>query len=281
MKIIVKTATILLVCLIATPLLAGDCSQVRDQIPANKNNPKELRKLLEINPQCGEVWEALGDYFYKKEAWNEAYSNYEEAAKYLPDKNKLSSRLQELRPKVTAVIKDEQELLAYRRQVGGTAPALPEDSLKAGQMTTPSGTVKKAAGRKTQLESKSTPSSQQPSAQARARTEKVGLLILFEYDSAVITQEGKNLLAGYAAMLNKELAGRNFIVNGHTDNIGSRDYNLRLSLERANSVKSYLSANGVDPRRLEVRGYGFDKPIFDNDTESGRSKNRRVEFEEK
>ena len=88
MKIIVKTATVFLVCLIATTLLAGDCSLVRDQIPANKNNPKELRKLLEINPQCGEVWEALGDYFYKKEAWNEAYSNYEEAAKYLPDKNK-------------------------------------------------------------------------------------------------------------------------------------------------------------------------------------------------
>jgi outer membrane protein OmpA-like peptidoglycan-associated protein len=281
MKIIVKTATILLVCLMATPLLAGDCSQVRDQIQTNKNNPKELRKLLEINPQCGEVWEALGDYFYKKEAWNEAYSNYEEAAKYLPDKNKLSSRLQELRPKVTAVIKDEQELLAYRRQVGGTAPSLPEDSLNANQPKIPSGTVKKAPGRKTQLESKGTPSSQQPSVQPRAKTEKVGLLILFEYNSAVITPEGKNLLAGYAAMLNKELAGRNFLINGHTDNIGSRDYNLRLSLERANSVKSYLSANGVDPSRLEVRGYGFDKPIFDNDTESGRSKNRRVEFEEK
>lgn len=297
MRTIIKTATILIVCLISTSLLAGDCSQVGNQIAANKNNPKELRKLLEINPQCGEVWEALGDYFYEKKVWNEAYLNYEKAIQYLPGKSKLTSRLQELRPKSTTMIEDEQQMLAYKRQVGGTTASLPgsspsatlpltpssgaETSTIAGSQPTGSGPSKKTAGRKMQPASKSASSAELASTQARAKIDKVGLVILFEYNSAAITPEGKKLLAGFAEVLNKELAGRNFLIDGHTDNIGSRDYNLRLSQERARSVKSWLSANGVDSSRLEVRGYGLEKPIFDNDTESGRSKNRRVEFEEK
>ncbi len=295
MKGFIKGATILLICLIANPLFGGDCSQVSNQIASNKNKPKELRKLLEINPQCGEVYEALGDYFYDKKVWNEAYSNYEEAKKYLPDKTKLSSRLQELRPKVTALIENEQELLAYRRSIGGThtprelfhrissqAPS-PEAAKPtvAGSQPATAGPPKKAADQKMQLAGKSTSSSSQPSTQVRAKADKVGLVILFDYNSAEITPESKQLLTGFAQVLNAELAGRNFLINGHTDNIGGREYNLQLSEERARSVKSYLSANGVDSSRLEVRGYGFDKPIFDNDTDSGRSKNRRVEFQEK
>jgi len=264
MRKFIKGAMILLVCLIANPLFGGDCSQVSNQIAPNKNNPKELRKLLVISPQCGEVYEALGDYFYEKKVWNEAYSNYEEAKKYSPDKTKLSSRLQELRPKVTALIENEQELLAYRRSIGGTTPSLPT-----------------ASGPKTKLADKTTPSGQQLSTQARTKADKVGLVILFDFNSAEITPESKKLLAGFAQVLNTEFAGRNFLINGHSDNIGSREYNLQLSEERARSVKSYLSLNGVDSSRLEVHGYGFDKPIFDNDTESGRSKNRRVEFQEK
>jgi outer membrane protein OmpA-like peptidoglycan-associated protein len=66
-------------------------------------------------------------------------------------------------------------------------------------------------------------------------------------------------------------------INGHTDNTGTDNYNLRLSLERANAVKKILVKNGIAERRLSVKGYGKTKPVAPNDTEEGRILNRRIE----
>ena len=67
-------------------------------------------------------------------------------------------------------------------------------------------------------------------------------------------------------------------VDGHTDNAGNRNYNLNLSNERAEFVKNYLRTNGGVPlARMDVRGFGPDKPIATNATNDGKSKNRRVE----
>lgn len=68
-------------------------------------------------------------------------------------------------------------------------------------------------------------------------------------------------------------------VSGHTDNQGNRDLNLKLSEERAIKVKDYLVSRGIDAKRINVKGYGPDKPISANDTEEHRRLNRRVEFE--
>ncbi|MBO9199303.1 MULTISPECIES: OmpA family protein [Niastella] len=67
-------------------------------------------------------------------------------------------------------------------------------------------------------------------------------------------------------------------VYGHTDNQGSDDVNVPLSHKRAESVKSYLLKKGLKQNQIEAKGYGSEKPIADNSTESGRSKNRRVEI---
>lgn len=67
-------------------------------------------------------------------------------------------------------------------------------------------------------------------------------------------------------------------IGGHTDNTGSRDYNLQLSQKRANSVYQHLLESGIEKRRLLVKGYGPDRPRNKNDTESGRQENRRIEF---
>jgi outer membrane protein OmpA-like peptidoglycan-associated protein len=67
-------------------------------------------------------------------------------------------------------------------------------------------------------------------------------------------------------------------VDGHTDNTGSDDLNQKLSESRANSVKQYLVDNGIDESRIVATGYGETKPIADNKTAAGRSKNRRVEM---
>jgi OmpA-OmpF porin, OOP family len=67
-------------------------------------------------------------------------------------------------------------------------------------------------------------------------------------------------------------------LEGHTDNIGSYDFNIRLSNARAESVVRYLIEKGIDPPRIEYAGYGFTQPLESNDTDEGRKTNRRVTF---
>ncbi|MBI3365841.1 MAG: OmpA family protein [Ignavibacteriae bacterium] len=67
-------------------------------------------------------------------------------------------------------------------------------------------------------------------------------------------------------------------IHGHTDNVGKRAYNMKLSMARANAVKDYLVQRGIDEKRISTKGFGFDKPIASNDTPEGRQKNRRIEF---
>ena len=67
-------------------------------------------------------------------------------------------------------------------------------------------------------------------------------------------------------------------VEGHTDDRGKRDYNVKLSGERAESVRQYLIKAGVAEGRLKAIGYGPDRPADVNTTEAGRANNRRVEF---
>ncbi len=68
-------------------------------------------------------------------------------------------------------------------------------------------------------------------------------------------------------------------ISGHTDSKGARDHNMDLSRRRADAVKRWLTEHGVDGSRLETSGSGPDKPIDTNDTNAGRAKNRRIEFE--
>lgn len=101
---------------------------------------------------------------------------------------------------------------------------------------------------------------------------------LFEFDSDVLTEEGKQTIEANRADLRPELAQAYAgIIIGHTDNVGSAEYNLGLSLRRAESVRDYLIATGVEVDKLRVLGRGLGDPIASNDTEEGRALNRRVE----
>ena len=68
-------------------------------------------------------------------------------------------------------------------------------------------------------------------------------------------------------------------LSGHTDNVGKAEKNLKLSIERAFAVKSYFVIRGVSSEKIDAEGFGMERPIGDNDTESGRKLNRRVEIE--
>ena len=81
-------------------------------------------------------------------------------------------------------------------------------------------------------------------------------------------------------MLTKTGAKIQFQIQGHTDKIGTYQYNKDLSLKRAAAVKKYLvSVHGFGPDNLEIEGYGFEIPLDTNETEAGRRENRRVQFE--
>ena len=76
----------------------------------------------------------------------------------------------------------------------------------------------------------------------------------------------------------KEYPNANFLIEGHTDSRGSDSYNLKLSNERAASVRDYLTTIGMDGARLTSKGFGEERPIATNNTAAGRQQNRRVEI---
>lgn len=101
--------------------------------------------------------------------------------------------------------------------------------------------------------------------------------ILFDFNSAAIRGESRPVMEEVAQVLEKNPEWQ-LTIEGHTDSVGSGDFNLQLSRERATSVREYLVDLGIDASRLETEGYGETQPVADNATELGRSQNRRVEL---
>jgi len=100
----------------------------------------------------------------------------------------------------------------------------------------------------------------------------------FATGKAIIMKDSYELLHQVAQVL-KDNPQFKVEVQGHTDNVGGRAYNMKLSQARANAVRDHLiKKEGIDPDRLIAKGYGFDVPIASNKTEKGRALNRRVEF---
>lgn len=100
--------------------------------------------------------------------------------------------------------------------------------------------------------------------------------ILFDFDEATLRPASEAELTKLAVILNK-YPDTNILLEGHTDAMGSDEYNLNLSRLRAQSVSAFLSSQAVTATRLTIMGYGESQPIATNDTEEGRQLNRRVE----
>lgn len=100
----------------------------------------------------------------------------------------------------------------------------------------------------------------------------------FEPKSFGLTQESKQLLDEVVVTINASPELQKIEIQAHTDYKGSREANLKLSEQRALSVKNYLVSQGVLEKCLIAKGYGESQPIADNKTKEGRAKNRRVEL---
>ncbi len=103
----------------------------------------------------------------------------------------------------------------------------------------------------------------------------VGDRVLFDYDSAKLDSSAKILLDAQSRFLraNTDL---NFIVEGHCDERGTREYNLALGEQRATAVRDYLVIQGIDPDRIKVISYGKEKPAVVGSNGMAWSKNRRA-----
>jgi type IX secretion system PorP/SprF family membrane protein len=107
--------------------------------------------------------------------------------------------------------------------------------------------------------------------------EKATLHFNFEFGSFDIGETGSQYLDDLATAFqdNPEL---HIQLVGHTDNVGSEKFNQRLSLQRAEKIREFLTARGIDPQRIAVSGEGETEPLAPNDTEEGKARNRRVEL---
>lgn len=101
--------------------------------------------------------------------------------------------------------------------------------------------------------------------------------IFFDFGSDTLRPESFPELQRVAALL-RDNPRMIIQISGHTDNVGSDQTNLNLSQQRAKAVMEYLVGQGLLPSRISARGYGHTHPLAPNDTEEGRSQNRRVEF---
>jgi len=199
----------------------------------------------------------------------------------------LDNAIQSLKYAVTATLDDKNGLARNLEQTNEELKKQrAENRALASELDA---TKQQEAGLKEKLEEK------------RIQEEKIKRVeSLFSVDEAIVLREGENLvirLAGlnfasgrsiieakYFSILTKvQRAIREFpnspvIIEGHTDSKGNSSANMSLSNARANAVKSYLQANmGLPESQIQSIGYGSEKPIASNDTEEGRTKNRRID----
>ncbi len=100
--------------------------------------------------------------------------------------------------------------------------------------------------------------------------------ILFDTNKSTLSTSAKKSLKDFASKM-ADMPDTDITIWGHTDNTGSAAVNERLSLERANAVKSYLNGLGIANGRMESAGKSYNEPVASNDTKEGRAQNRRVE----
>lgn len=124
------------------------------------------------------------------------------------------------------------------------------------------------------------PVAAQPPPRVEVRDNKIEIhdKIQFDYDKATIKEVSFGLLGEIADVITKNPHIKRIQIEGHASSEGSARHNKKLSDERAKSVMAWLTQHGIAATRLAALGFGAERPIADNASESGREQNRRVEF---
>ena len=101
--------------------------------------------------------------------------------------------------------------------------------------------------------------------------------VLFDFNQASLKPGAREKLAKVSGIL-LAYPSLHMNVEGHTDSVGTDEYNLKLSQRRADAVRDYLTSNGIVSANVQAIGLGKDGPVASNDTAAGRQQNRRVEM---
>ncbi|MCI0414986.1 OmpA family protein [bacterium] len=100
--------------------------------------------------------------------------------------------------------------------------------------------------------------------------------VRFGFNQSELTDNARNVLESLITQLKADNRNVFIEVQGHTDSLGTEDYNMKLGQERSDAVRRYLSENGIPLHRISTISYGETRPLTDNKTKKGRSTNRRV-----
>src|SRR6478609_608231 len=178
-------------------------------------------------------------------------------------------------------VNNTQKGTAVGATVGGVAGALIFKNTAAGAIlgAAVGGTAGYAIGRHIDKQAKEIKQAV-PDAQVERVGEGINMTftsgLLFKINSSDLSDSAKINLQKVAVVFNK-YPETIILVEGHTDNTGTVEYNVDLSKKRAYAVSDYLMAQGVAKSRFEIKWYGEDQPKYPNDTDANRKLNRRVE----
>ena len=244
----------------------------RDPVIA-KTAPSELSEAQKAVARAQRAWEDDGD---ADEARTLAYvaERKVEVARSAAERSALEEEFATLPAERTRLLLQarERELAESQRQA-----ALAEERARAAESEAQLAHVAAAgaAGRDEGMET--------AIRELNARPTETGFVMtlrgdtLFAFDESDLLPGAQHDLDRLADFLRQD-ATRTALVEGHTDGVGAPSYNVELSRRRADAVKEYLVAQGVDGQRILAVGYGAGYPIAPNDNEAGRQENRRVEI---
>ena len=215
-------------------------------------------------------------------------ANSEMNATIVSTKTELSTKVEEAEKKATEAEENAKKLQAELEALKAEKSALQKQAEENGAKAAAAAAalakqaeaVKAAeAARLAKEEASRTALLAQEEAKAKAKEELDNALAMsrveFKYGSAQLTKKSEELLDNVANII-KENTNLSYDIQGHTDAHGNEDYNVKLSTSRAEKVKEYLIAKGIDAGILSAQGFGSSMPIADNSTNEGRLQNRRV-----
>ena len=142
-----------------------------------------------------------------------------------------------------------------------------------GACSTDEGTKNAGTGMGGSTTAPSTTATVTPGSQADF-VKNVGDRVFFDFDKYSLKPEGRDQLGKWVAFL-KQYPSDQLVIEGHADERGTREYNLALGEKRANSVKEFLTANGVAAARVKTVSYGKERPVALGSNEAAWSQNRR------
>ena len=156
-----------------------------------------------------------------------------------------------------------------------TASTTTGDATSSAQSTS-TNTATTASSSSSSSSASTTGSGEASSASVKSEFAKVGTTVLFDFDSAQLTDYAQRVLDRQAAFMKARPETR-VVIGGHADERGTREYNLALGERRASSARDYLVAKGVNAARIRIISYGKERPASVGSTEAAWRLNRRAQ----